>query len=447
MGADTTASSCDLMAGFGRRDISPRSPCFLVGYPHVERTSTGVHDPLFASAVCLRSGPRAVMLIALDILFVPAEWTRDCREVIARETGLPSDAILIGATHTHSGPHIAEVLAWRDDPVIPPVDPARAALLREKTLAAARDAWKSLQSAEAAWCTADVRRLAGGNRIDANGAEDPEAGLLLLRSARSGEPLAIVSIYGMHPTVLHEDSTVVSSDFIGFTRQTVEAAFPGAGMVCLNGVCGNQSPRPVVHAQTMDEARRIGTALGERMVGVLRREHDFAQSFPVSHDSCLLPLEGKTFPSVETAAANLALARNRYEHLRSGGAPAAAVRTAECTVFGAEEVLTLARAEASGEAEALRQKYRQAEIQVMRLGETFVAAWPGEFFVEYGLEIKRRAPGRAFVVTMANGELQGYIVTQEAEAARGYEAQMSLFPAAAGSQFVEATLALLKSMP
>jgi neutral ceramidase len=150
---------------------------------------------------------------------------------------------------------------------------------------------------------------------------------------------------------------------------------------------------------------------------------------------------------VETAAANLALARNRYEHLRSGGAPAAAVRTAECTVFGAEEVLTLARAEASGEAEALRQKYRQAEIQVMRLGETFVAAWPGEFFVEYGLEIKRRAPGRAFVVTMANGELQGYIVTQEAEAARGYEAQMSLFPAAAGSQFVEATLALLKSLP
>jgi neutral ceramidase len=434
------------LAGFGRREITPRRPCFLVGYPHVERTSTGVHDPLFASVVCLQNESTAVLLISLDILFVSAEWTRDCRECIHRETGIPAESILIAATHTHSGPHVAEVLAWKDDPVVPPVDPHYLAFMREQTLAAAVDAWKTLEPARAAWTTADARSLAGGNRIDPTGAEDPEAGLLILRHASTRAPLAVLSIYGMHPTVLHEDSTLVSSDFIGFARAEVEAALPGAGMVYLNGVCGNQSPRRVVTAQTFAEAERIGRALGKRMLEALSLAEDFTENFPVCGSIRTLRLEGKIFPPVEEAAANLERARSEFARLKSEGAPASAVRTAECTVFGAEEVLTLAHAELTGEAGGLREKYRHMEIQAFRLGDTILAAWPGEFFVEYGLEFKRRAGTRAFVVTMANGDLQGYVVTPEAEAAQGYEAQMSLFPARVGSQFVEETLALREKL-
>jgi hypothetical protein len=33
-------------------------------------------------------------------------------------------------------------------------------------------------------------------------------------------------VYSMHPTVLHEDSRQVSSDFPHYTRQVLEAAFP-----------------------------------------------------------------------------------------------------------------------------------------------------------------------------------------------------------------------------
>lgn len=418
----------------------------MVGYPHAERTSTGVHDPLYASAVCLENGDSAALLISLDILFVTAEWSRSCREDISRQTGIPPQAILIAATHTHSGPHTAEILAWRDDPVVPPVDPVYLAFLHEQTVAAAVEAWKTRQPSEAAWVTADVRGLAGGNRIDPEGAEDPEAGLLFLQSAK-GVPLAVLSIYGMHPTVLHEDSTLISSDFIAFTRQTIEAAFPGAGMVYLNGACGNQSPRRVVTAQTFTEAERIGRALGQRMVEALQNHRQFTSNFPIGHASRTLELHGKSFPSWQEAGTNLARARAHYEQLKAGGASPSAVRTAECTVFGAEEVFTLAKAEQSGDAEALRQKYRFQEIQVLLLGGRLIAAWPGEFFVEYGLDLKRRSNRRTFLVTMANGDLQGYIVTPKAEAARGYEAQMSLFPASTGTVFVDGTLELIEKMP
>ncbi len=435
-----------LRAGFGRTDITPRKPCFLVGYPHVDRISTGTHDPLFASAVCLENGETPLLLISLDLIFITADSTRECRRRIGEVTGIPAQNILIGATHTHSGPHTAEVLAWKDDPVVPPVDREYLEFSVAGTVEAAVNAWQGREAAEAAWTTANVRGLAGGNRIDSDGPEDSEAGLLLLRRVSDKSPIAVLSIYGMHPTVLHEDSTLISSDFIAFARREIETALPGTGVVYLNGVCGDQSPRRAVKAQTFAEAERLGAALGARMAKTLKNAADFTSDFPLSATSAMLGLEGKTFPPVAEAEASLTAARERYEHLKAARADHAQIRTAECTVFGAEEVLTLAKSELTGEAAAIRRKYREAEIQVLRVGNSFVAGWPGEFFVEYGLETKRRAGRPVFLSTLSNGELHGYVVTPEAEAARGYEAQMSLFPAAAGSLFVEKTLELIKNL-
>jgi hypothetical protein len=82
-------------------------------------------------------------------------------------------------------------------------------------------------------------------------------------------------------------------------------------------------------------------------------------------------------------------------------------------------------------------------VQVLRIGDTFIAGLPGELFVEYGLAIKRRAPGRAFVVSLANGELQGYIVTAEAS---GYEADLGIFAPEAGGVMVEAAVGLMEQL-
>jgi neutral ceramidase len=79
---------------------------------------------------------------------------------------------------------------------------------------------------------------------------------------------------------------------------------------------------------------------------------------------------------------------------------------------------------------------------VIAVGPWRFVGWPGEFFVEYALAVRQRAPG-SFVLTMANGELQGYIVTAEAAARGVYEATNALFSADNGPRVVEATLALL----
>ena len=436
-----------LHAGFGSADITPTAPCFLVGYPHAERTSTGTHDPLLASALCLESGDHSLAFVSVDLLVVSSEWTRDCRRRIFDATGIPPENIQIVATHTHSGPVTVDFLAFQGDPTVPPCDLQYLEFSCQETASAVITAWQKREPAEIAITTANVAGLAGGNRIDPNGVEDPEAGLMLVRRTAGHDPMAILAVYGMHPTVLHEDSTLFSGDFIALTREHLEKAFPGVGVVYLNGVCGNQSPRRCVRAQTFAEARRLGEALGARMEESLRGLTEFQSRVPLEGAAIQIPMTGKKFPSVSEASSALDAAQKNYEFLRQSNAGHVEVRTAECTVFGAEEVVTLAKAEESGQAEAVRKKYCEAEIQVLHVGHTAFVGWPGEFFVEFGLTVKAQAPGRTFISTNANGELHGYIVTPEAEQANGYEAQNSLFPAAAGKDFVEKTLALLGRMP
>ena len=69
-------------------------------------------------------------------------------------------------------------------------------------------------------------------------------------------------------------------------------------------------------------------------------------------------------------------------------------------------------------------------------------AWPGELFVEYGLTVKRRLAD-TYVISLANGDLQGYVVTEEAARQGGYEASNALFGPEAGEALVRETLAEL----
>lgn len=442
----TSTTHQGLEGAFAHREVTPQKPTQLVGYPHVKRIFTGVHDPLYASALVLRNGASAVAVVSFDLIFVEPEWTRECREHITRATGIPAENILLHATHTHSGPVTLDFLSFKADLVVPPADPEYLAFVRDQAVAAVTEAWNNLQPCEAAWATADVKGLAGGNRLSEDGAEDPEAGLLLVRRRDDHTPVAVLSVYSMHPTVLHEDSTLISSDFIAYARQEIEKALPGAGVVYLNGTAGNQSPRRVVRAQTFAEAERLGGALGRRMAEALQNAAGFTADFRIAARSEKIPLQGKKFPPQAEAQAALDAAKANFEKLKADNAGHGPIRTAECTVFGAEKLLLWARAEESGEAEAVRQKYSRGEVQVIRLGSSTLAGWPGEFFVEFGLEAKKRAKTPLFVSSYCNGELHGYIVTEEAEKGQGYEAQNSLFPSSVGTQYVDATLRLMESL-
>ena len=230
-----------LIAGAAQRNISPTQPMQLAGYPHVPRVSTGVHDPLLASALFLANGNQSILVCALDLLMLNSDIARRIRRQVAGKLGLQEAGVFITCSHTHSAPVTLEYLPFANDPAMPTPDPVYLKYCEDQIVAAALDAQHQAQPAELAWTTADARGV-GGNRHSPDGPTDPEVGVLAVRSA--GKLLAVTLIYGMHPTVLHEDSTLVSSDFPHFARLHLQEKL-GRDLVVLyhTAPCGNQSPR------------------------------------------------------------------------------------------------------------------------------------------------------------------------------------------------------------
>ncbi len=437
-----------LQAGVAKREISPQKPIFLVGYPHVPRISTGIHDPLYASALYLDYDGEAIILIAVDILVISHETVRTCRTAITQTTGVPAKNILISATHTHSGPNTSEILMWKNDPVVPPPDPDYMRFFTQSIIEAAMAAKTSAVPCRLAITDGEAYGV-GRNRLSPDGIMDYQVGILFVQRTSDRSPLALAMIYGMHPTVLHEDSKLVSSDFPHYTRREIEERLPGITVLYHNGTCGNLSLRYDVQGQTFAEAERLGRTLGRTVLSAIEKlkESDFHENmtFSAIQDHVTLPIQ--KFPSESEAKATLEKAWANYNRLKVGNTGHASLRTAECIVFGAEEAVVLARAQVTGELETFLKKYRAVEVQVLRLGKTFVVGLPGELFVEYGLEIKRCTLGNySFAISMANGGLQGYIVTPEAAKVGGYEAALAIFSPESGAILVNTAIGLMKRM-
>jgi hypothetical protein len=434
-----------LEAGAAREDISPPGPQHLFGYPHVPRRSTGIHDPLQSAALCLRSAEETILFCANDVIFVPRASAIRIRKAVAARTGIAEDGILLSATHTHSGPTTVDYLSGEADPTVPPADRGYLELMEERIIRACLGAFSRLEPACVGLAVADGSGI-GTNRRDPAGPRDPEVPVLMVRSAASGRSMACMLVYSMHPTVLHENTTLVSADFPGMTRRYLNRLL-GSDCVVLyhTGPEGNQSPRHVTRGNTFAEAERLGELLGSAVARVIP-EVSCLDDLPLAHRSVLVDLPRRAFPSVAEAEAGLSRAQARYEELRSRGAPAQDVRTAECDLFGAQETLTLARASRDGRMEAAHQSCLPAEVQLLAVGPWRFVCWPGEVFVEYALELKELHPG-TYVINLANGELQGYIVTEDAAREGGYEASNALFSHQSGTVLVRAATDLLDRLP
>src|SRR5439155_7993853 len=257
------------------------------------------------------------------------------------------------------------------------------------------------------------------------------------------KPIAGMMVCCMHPTVLHEDSTLISGDFPALARQRLQRTALGEDCVVLHhtGPAGNQSPRHVTRGNTFEEAERLGGILAESAAKVIPTIR-YARDLKLDCRSTLVALPLRIFPSEAEAEAKLRDAEEHLRRLRESNAPRTQIRTAEVDWFGAEETLTLARAHRQGLLQQAASAAMPAEIQLNSLGDWNFVAWPGEMFVEFALEVKSRSPN-TFVISYANGELQGYLVTAEAAAEGGYESQNAIFQSPhSGELLVQKTLDL-----
>ena len=350
---------------------------------------------------------------------------------------------MISATHTHSGPLPVDTLASEIDPVVPKADPRYIEYMENGIVNAAVRACRAARPATVGLAVADGSGV-GTHRHEVGGPSDPQVPVLAVRDAGDGAFLAVMLVCSMHPTVLHEDSTLVSGDFPAMARHWLQGQVVGENCPVLHhtGPCGNQSPRHVTVANTFEEAKRLGAVLG-RAVAEAIASIDYIAEITLDCASATVQLPVRRQPSPGEAQAALDRAHERLETLRRSGAARTEVRTAECDWFGAEESLALSLAAADGRLDRVVASVMPAEVMLARIGPWALAGWPGEAFVEFSLMVKARRPN-CFVVSLANGELQGYVATEEAVRQGWYEAMNSVFSnPESGMAIVEKTLELL----
>jgi len=223
--------------GFPRRALLP-DVLRLRPYAFWFRPSIGLHDPIRARALVLEEGRTRMLWLAIDLVGIDPSLVADLERRLG-DQGLAYSAILVSASHTHSGPG-----AYTDSLLFGFLAVDRLApAVREAVLAglvsAARGADARKTGARLAVGRAEVRGITD-SRVQ--GPLDPELGVLRVTRV-DGRPLAVVWNYAIHGTALGRENLLLSGDLMADASARLERAL-GVPALFVNGAEGDVSPRP-----------------------------------------------------------------------------------------------------------------------------------------------------------------------------------------------------------
>jgi hypothetical protein len=449
-----------IRAGFAESDITPEIGMEMPGnYGKV--CGRSIHDPCKVRVAVFDDGRRRVALIGVDALLVRRPLVVAVRQQIEQRCGIPPAAVLIGASHSHSSGPTGMVLPGEFDHASPLVQ----RLAYEQSSAANPDYLRRVEAAIVAAAVEASGRLAparlgfGSGREDKvsfnrrhhmrngqtwthpgkgnpdmleyAGPIDPDVGVLGAWDA-GGQMLGCVVNFACHATT---SPPGFSANWIYYLERTLRGTFgSGVTVVFLQGPCGditqvdNLDPHANPDGDTW--AQRVGGCVGAEAV------------------KALLLAERGTNVALDARTRTLTFERRRPDPARVRRAleqvqqPEAKVGHTEW-IFAKETVLL----------DALATRYPKAdvEVQALEIGPILLFATPAEYFVAFGLEMKRRSPFKlTFPVELAN-DCIGYVPTEEAlgMGGGGYETRLTSYSnlePAAGRRMLEAGLEMARQL-
>src|SRR5215510_1971649 len=97
----STSARGEFKAGFAERDISPSVGMEEPG-GYGKSFHRSFHDPCKARIAVFESAGKTAVLVGLDTLMVPRKLVQQIRQDVEQKCAIPGNAILIGASHSHS---------------------------------------------------------------------------------------------------------------------------------------------------------------------------------------------------------------------------------------------------------------------------------------------------------------------------------------------------------
>lgn len=271
--AMTLPASAQLYAAAGKIDITPDRSVFIAGYGS-NRKSEGVHDPLWARCLVLKNGSETIALVSCDLIGLIRLHVTTIRSMVR---SVPAARLLIGSTHTHSGPDTYG--QWGPNFATSGVDKPwlentlkRIAELVEQTAAGLKPAkvrFGSVKEVNDCSVNARVKQFI-----------DTELAAMQVRDASNGVIATLVN-FACHPEVLNNKQ--ITSDFPHWLRQDVEAKFGGIA-IYMNGAQGGMVTADIKNeddypkGEAWPEAERIGKTLARKTIECLEGAADSANT-------------------------------------------------------------------------------------------------------------------------------------------------------------------------
>ena len=437
-------------AGAVAVDVSPQKLPVIVNGNMTEVLATEIIDRLHARALVLDDGTIRIAIVIVDSCAMGRELLDDAKRLAHKATGIPTERMLIAATHTHSAPSVWAALGSDVDVEYAkflPIAIAEAIVQANKQLVPARIGFaigrdeKNVGSRR--WLmrpgAAPTNKFSGKHddlaqmhpgfqnpqALRATGPVDPEVPVLAIQT-REGRPLATLTNYSMH----YVGAKPISADYFAVVCNKLQTLLNAeAGYVGLhsNGTSGDQwlmdYNLPQRREYTIDS---VASDVAQAAFEAYRRIQ-FKDWAPLVMEERLLEV-GVRMPT----AAEVREARAAVEGF-VGRKP----KTLE-EVYARETILL-----------SEMPSTRELKLQAIRIGDLGVAAIPNEVFAVSGLTIKRRRPlQQTFTIELANGS-EGYIPPPDQHALGGYEtwrARSSCLEERAEVKIVSAVLDLLESV-
>ncbi len=251
-----------LQVGIADADITPEGPVWMRGFGARDRPSEGVERTISARCVVFDNGHTRMGIISLDICALNYRQLQRLRR-LAAESGIPEQHLMVNWTHNHYGPHLGSVEAHGKNTEYCELFTERTEPLIEQAVADLRPAVLEYTVGS---CTMAVNRRQRNDegvarfRPDPRRQIDPDVPVLRVLDD-DGAVRAMIFGYACHPTTASGDLLYqIGTDFPGYARDWVEAAYPGATALFLQGCGGDIKPR-AVKPREGDPYSRFGNVL------------------------------------------------------------------------------------------------------------------------------------------------------------------------------------------
>ena len=264
--ATFNALAQDFRAAAVLRNITPNPLLPASGGIGVPKKTTEKKGELFARVLVLEKGTTRVAIVSVDNLGWSSVLGNRSRALIK---GIPPENVLIGCTHTHSGP---DAYAFPDQNGKTSADLNYLEDCVKKIAEAVNEAVSKLEPATLKIAVGEAKGKIAYNYY-ADQLYDPRCGVIQAIS-KTGKPIATLVNYAIHPEVIGSGRGIMSPDLCGPLYDRIEAK--GGGMaIFMNGAQGGMVTADTrreagTEANTWDECIRIGELLADEALRIVQ---------------------------------------------------------------------------------------------------------------------------------------------------------------------------------